>query len=56
MTKTIDLAAIMADYTKTYSAMMARSAANVAAHREGRPAPFPAPECQSGNWNISDRD
>ena len=55
MNKTPDLAAIMADYTKTYSAMMARSAANVAAFHEGRPAPFPAPEVQSGNWNISDR-
>jgi len=56
MKKQIDLAAIMADYTKTYSAMMAQSAANVAAHREGRPFPFPAPEVQSTNWNISDRD
>ena len=53
--KTPDIAAIMADYTKTYSAMMARSAANRKAFAEGRPFPFPAPECQSGNWNISDR-
>ena len=46
---------ILSDYAKQYSAMMARSAANVAAFHEGRPAPFPAPEVQSTNWHISDR-
>ena len=55
MTKTIDLAAIMATYTQQHNAMMARSAANRQAFAEGRAFPFPAPECQSGNWNISDR-
>ena len=55
MTKTVDLAAIMANYTAEYNAMMARSAANRQAHAEGRPFPFPAPECQSTTWNISDR-
>jgi hypothetical protein len=55
MTKTIDLAAIMATYTQQHNAMMARSAANRKAFAEGRAFPFPAPECQSGNWNISDR-
>ena len=55
MTKTVDLAAIMASYTAQHSAMMARSAANRQAFAEGRPFPFPAPECQSGTWNISDR-
>ena len=55
MTKTVDLAAIMASYTQQHNAMMARSAANRQAFAEGRPFPFPAAECQSGNWNISDR-
>jgi len=49
------LAAIMADYTKQHSAMMARSAANVKAFHEGRPQPFTAPQGNS-TWNISDRD
>ena len=53
--KALDLAAIMANYTAEHNAMMARSAANRKAFAEGRPFPFPAPECQSGNWNISDR-
>ena len=56
MNKQPDLAAIMATYTQQYNQMMARSAANRQAHAEGRPAPFPAPEGQSGNWHISDRD
>jgi len=56
MTKTIDLAAIMADYTRQHNAMMARSAANRKAFAEGRPFPFPAAEGQSGTWHISDRD
>ena len=56
MNKQPDLAAIMASYTASYNQMQARSAANRQAFAEGRPFPFPAPECQSGNWNISDRD
>jgi len=52
----IDLAAILADYTTRYNQMQARSAANRKAFAEGRPFPFPAPEVQSGTWNISDRD
>ena len=56
MNKTPDLAAIMADYTRQHNEMMARSAANRKAFAEGRPFPFPAPEVQSGTWNISDRD
>ena len=56
MEKQIDFAAIMATYTQQYNAMQARSAANRQAFAEGRPAPFPAPEGQSGNWHISDRD
>jgi hypothetical protein len=55
MSKQPDLAAIMATYTQQYNQMQARSAANRQAFAEGRPAPFPAPECQSTNWNISDR-
>ena len=55
MNKTPDIAAIMASYTQQHNAMMARSAANRKAFAEGRPFPFPAPECQSGTWNISDR-
>jgi len=51
----IDLAAIMADYTARYDQMQARSAANRKAFAEGRPFPFPAPECQSTTWHISDR-
>ena len=51
----IDLAALMADYTTRYNQMQARSAANRKAFAEGRPFPFPAPEVQSTNWNISDR-
>jgi len=53
--KTPDLAAIMASYTQQHNDMMARSAANRKAFAEGRPFPFPAPEVQSTNWNISDR-
>jgi len=49
------LAAIMADYTKQHSAMMARSAANVKAFHEGRPQPFTSSQGY-GTWNISDRD
>jgi len=56
MTKTKpDLNAIMAAYTQQYNTMQARSAANRQAHAEGRPAPFPAPSGQWGEWNISDR-
>ena len=55
MNKTPDIAAIMASYTQQHNAMMARSAANRKAFAEGRPFPFPAPECQSGNGNLSDR-
>ena len=55
MNKTPDLAAIMASYTQQHNDMMARSAANRKAFAEGRPFPFPAPEVQSTNWNISDR-
>jgi hypothetical protein len=55
MTKTIDLAAIMADYTKQHNAMMARSAANRQAFAEGRAFPFPA-AAPTSTWNISDRD
>ena len=51
----IDLAAILADYTNHYNEQQARSAANRKAFAEGRPFPFPAPEVQSTNWNISDR-
>ena len=51
----IDLAAIMADYTARYNQQQARSAANRQAFAQGRPFPFPAPQVQSGNWNISDR-
>ena len=56
MNKTPDLAAIMASYTQQHNAMMARSAANRKAFAEGRPFPFPAAECQSTTWHISDRD
>jgi hypothetical protein len=49
------LNAIMADYTKQHSAMMARSAANVKAFHEGRPQPFTSAQGY-GTWNISDRD
>ena len=49
------IAKVMADYTVKHNAMMARSAANRQAFAEGRPFPFPAAECQSGTWNISDR-
>ena len=56
MNKTPDLSAIMASYTASYNQMQARSAANRQAFAEGRPFPFPAPECQSERWNISDRD
>ena len=56
MNKQPDLAAIMASYTQQHNAMMARSAANRKAFAEGRPFPFPAPECQSTTWHISDRD
>ena len=56
MNKQPDLAAIMASYTQQYNQMQARSAANRKAFAEGRPFPFPAPECQSESWNISDRD
>ena len=56
MNKTPDIAAIMASYTQQHNAMMARSAANRKAFAEGRPFPFPAPECQSTTWHISDRD
>lgn len=45
---------IMADYAKQYSAMMARSAANQQAFREGRPQPYQAQSYEV--WNISDRD
>lgn len=55
MNKTPDLAAIMADSTTRYNEMQARSAANRQAFAEGRPFPFPAPQVQSTNWNISDR-
>mgnify|MGYP006874407893 CR=1 FL=1 len=55
MTKAEMIAKVMADYTAKHNAMMARSAANRQAFAEGRPFPFPAPECQSGTWNISDR-
>lgn len=55
MTKTVDLAAIMASYTADHNAMMARSAANRQAFAEGRPFPFPAP-APATRWNISDRD
>jgi len=55
MTKTIDLASIMADYTAQHNAMMARSAANRQAFAEGRPAPFPA-AAPTSTWQISDRD
>ena len=55
MTKAEMIAKVMADYTAQHNAMMARSAANRQAFAEGRPFPFPAAECQSGNWNISDR-
>lgn len=55
MTKTIDLAAIMATYTQQHNAMMARSAANRQAFAEGRPFPFPA-AAPATTWNISDRD
>ena len=51
----IDLNAILADYTDRYNKMQARSAANRQAFAEGRPAPFPALECQSTAWHISDR-
>ena len=53
MTKTVDLAAIMADYTRKHNAMMARSAANRQAFAEGRSQPFQAP--QTSTWDISDR-
>jgi hypothetical protein len=56
MTKQVDLSAIMARYTAQHNEMMARSAANRQAFAEGRPFPFPAPECQTTSWNISDRD
>ena len=56
MNKQPDLAAIMASYTASYNQMQARSAANRQAFAEGRPFPFPAPECQSTTWHISDRD
>ena len=55
MTKTVDLSAIMAQYTADHNAMMARSAANRQAFAEGRPFPFPA-AAPSTTWNISDRD
>jgi hypothetical protein len=55
MSKQPDLSAIMATYTQQYNRMQARSAANRQAFAEGRPAPFPAPECQSTTWHISDR-
>ena len=55
MTKAEMIANVMASYTQQHNAMMARSAANRKAFAEGRPFPFPAPECQSGNWHISDR-
>ena len=55
MTKAEMIAKVMADYTAKHNAMMARSAANRQAFAEGRPFPFPAAECQSGTWNISDR-
>jgi hypothetical protein len=55
MTKTVDLAAIMATYTAQHNEMMARSAANRKAFAEGRPFPFPAPAAPTTTWNISDR-
>jgi len=55
MTKTIDLASILATYTAQHNAMMARSAANRQAFDEGRPAPFPA-AAPTSTWQISDRD
>ena len=45
---------IMSDYAKQYSAMMARSAANQQAFREGRPQPYQAQSYEV--VNISDRD
>ena len=54
MTKTIDLAAIMATYTQQHNEMMARSAANRKAFAEGRPFPFPA-AAPTTTWDISDR-
>ena len=45
---------IMSDYVKQYSAMMARSAANQQAFREGRPQPYQAQSYEV--VNISDRD
>jgi hypothetical protein len=45
---------LMSDYAKQYSAMMARSAANVAAFHEGRPQPYQAAATEI--INISDRD
>ena len=56
MKKQPDLAAIMANYTAQYNEMQRRSYANRQAFAEGRPFPYPAPEVQSGTWNISDRD
>jgi len=54
MTKTVDLAAILANYTAEYNQMQARSAANRQAFAEGRPFPFPA-AAPTTTWQISDR-
>jgi len=52
-----DLSKIMADYTASYNAMMARSAAAKADVAAGTEILTPAPESgQWGIWNISDRD
>ena len=54
MTKTVDLAAIMASYTAQYNEMQRRSYANRQAFAEGRPFPFPA-AAPTETINISDR-
>ena len=47
---------ILAQYTREYNAMMARSAASKADVAAGTEILTPAPECgQWGIWNISDR-
>ena len=56
MTKTVDLAAIMASYTAQYNEMQRRSYANRQAFAEGRPFPFPFPAAApTETINISDR-
>ena len=54
---TPDLSKIMADYTASYNAMMARSAAARAAVAGGTEILTPEPEAGTWTrWNISDRD